>query len=291
MDKSHHLTSADGVDCPADWDDHAWTELTGFGALAPELAAGPAPIDSGYATWLPGVDGGDQNTGLEPNGATVPTDVGGGYTIWLPDTRHSTAGGAALDDDAALKTREPAHTTRIRVRVVLAGLSTLASVIAISAGAWLLSTISTAPTTQQGTAQPAPAPAPDAIVTTTSVGSWCEILNSPERVSGNGVGSRDSGPQVILALEHAYYLDRTAAAVRLLLAPDGRFGSDEEIQAGIDAVPAGTTHCTSITAAGTNQWSVAVTERRPLGSIVVHHQTISTTRRDGLELVVAVEPA
>lgn len=137
------------------------------------------------------------------------------------------------------------------------------------------------------TAEPAAASATFSLPPTTI--EWCPAGTTGERITGNGAGSTESGPQVILALEHAYYVDRDAAAVRAVLAPDGRFGSDAEIQAGIDAVPAGTTHCTDITAAGPDRWSVLVSERRPDGHRVSHSQTIHTTHRDGRTLIFAVE--
>ncbi|MBF6314042.1 hypothetical protein IU444_28590 [Nocardia farcinica] len=138
------------------------------------------------------------------------------------------------------------------------------------------------------TAEPTAASATFSLPTTTE---WCPAGTTGERITGNGAGSAESGPQVILALEHAYYVDRDAAAVRTVLAPDGRFGSDAEIQAGIDAVPAGTTHCTDITAAGPDRWSVLVSERRPDGHRVSHSQTIHTTHRDGRTLIFAVVSA
>jgi hypothetical protein len=297
IDNSDHKPSAHNIDRPsADWDDRAWTEVTGFGSLAAELAAGTQPAESGYTAWLSAEnhDDHDSGRGIIDTAAPHTMDESTGYTVWLPRTDTEPATGVdALDVDdhaAAPKAREAVHPTRFRGPVVIPLLSALASASAISVGAWVLSTMSVTPSDQQSTSQPAPATASAVASPSTSAVQWCEILDSPERVSGNGAGSRDSGPQVILALEHAYYVERTAAAVRVLLAPEGRFGTDEEIQAGIDAVPTGTTHCVNITAAGTDRWSVSITERRPLGSTVVHHQLISTTQRDDRSVVAAVEP-
>ncbi|WP_146099114.1 hypothetical protein [Nocardia nova] len=116
---------------------------------------------------------------------------------------------------------------------------------------------------------------------------------SPElpQIRGDEAGNTTSGPEVVLALETAYYVQRSAAAVRAVLVPDGPFGSDAEIQSGIDAVPAGTTHCVQIAPAGPDRWMVTITEHRPAGSTVTLHQLISTTVRGPATLVAAVTPA
>ncbi|WP_331758384.1 hypothetical protein OG225_40400 (plasmid) [Nocardia sp. NBC_01377] len=121
--------------------------------------------------------------------------------------------------------------------------------------------------------------------------AWCASLDSPQRLRGNGGGSPEFAPQVILALEYAYYITRTANAVRALLSPDGRFGSDAEIQAGIDAVPVGTEHCVEITPAGPDRWTAVITEKHPDAKTVIHTQTITTTSREGRALIAAVETA
>ncbi|WP_433206616.1 hypothetical protein ACQP1G_20390 [Nocardia sp. CA-107356] len=298
IDNSHHKPGAHNIDRPsAEWDDSAWTELTGFGSLAPELAAEPQSSESSYAAWLSAEHHDDQDSGRDiiDTAAAHAMDESTGYAVWLPRTEDPDPATVvdALDIDdhpAAPKVREALRPTRFRGRVGIALVSTLASATVISLGAWVLSTTSITRSDQDSAPQPATATASVAGGMSTSAAQWCEILDSPERVSGNGAGSRDSGPQVILALEHTYYVERTAAAIRVLLAPEGRFGTDEEIQAGIDAVPTGTTHCVNITAAGTDRWSVSITERRPLGSTVVHHQLISTTQRDDRNVVAAVEP-
>ncbi|WP_109524859.1 MULTISPECIES: hypothetical protein [Nocardia] len=122
--------------------------------------------------------------------------------------------------------------------------------------------------------------------------AWCADLDSPQRLRGNGAGSPGFAPQVILALEYAYYVTRSANAVRALLSPEGRFGSDAEIQAGIDAVPVGTEHCVEITPAGPDRWAAVITEKHPDAKTVIHTQTITTTTsREGRALIAAVEIA
>lgn len=118
----------------------------------------------------------------------------------------------------------------------------------------------------------------------------CVSIRSPQRVSGNGPGSTTTGPDAVLALEYAYYVRRSAPAVRALLAPNGPFGSDGQIQSGISGVPPGTTHCVDITGTGPDRWSVTITEHRPAGSTAVLHQTITTSSHDGRTVIAAVEP-
>ncbi len=47
--------------------------------------------------------------------------------------------------------------------------------------------------------------------------AWCETVNEPDRIVGNGAGGRDSGPAVIQAFEHAYYVKRSGDAVASLM--------------------------------------------------------------------------
>ncbi|MGW4248175.1 hypothetical protein, partial [Nocardia sp. NPDC004722] len=65
-------------------------------------------------------------------------------------------------------------------------------------------------------------------------------------VRGNGPGSTKSGPDVILALQNRYYVDRNGKAVREMFAPDAAAPTAEQIQAGIDSIPVGTTYCVQI---------------------------------------------
>ncbi|MFE3193125.1 hypothetical protein ACFXHA_29255 [Nocardia sp. NPDC059240] len=65
-------------------------------------------------------------------------------------------------------------------------------------------------------------------------------------VRGNGPGSTKSGPDVILALQNRYYVDRNGKAVREMFAPDAAAPTVEQIQAGIDSIPVGTTYCVQI---------------------------------------------
>ncbi|MGG7104821.1 hypothetical protein [Rhodococcus sp. 24CO] len=94
-------------------------------------------------------------------------------------------------------------------------------------------------------------------------------------------GDQKSGPGVIAAFEYAYYITRSGAAVRALTTPDTSLPPAEKIQAGIDTVPTGTTHCVRITPITTDVYSVALAEMRPGAEPAQFPQTITTTNIDG----------
>lgn len=94
-------------------------------------------------------------------------------------------------------------------------------------------------------------------------------------------GDQKSGPGVIAAFEHAYYVTRSGTAVRALTTPDTSLPAKEKIQAGIDTVPTGTTHCVSITPISAGIYSVALTEMRPGQAPGQFSQTITTKDIDG----------
>lgn len=124
--------------------------------------------------------------------------------------------------------------------------------------------------------------------TTAAVPAWCAPVNEPDRIVGNGAGGRDTGPAVIQAFEHAYYVERSAtAAASLMVLPR----PVAEIQSFIDAVPAGTEHCvTVLPTPDPNRWSVDVLLRiPPVGSEGIHRQWITTTPGEGGLKIATVE--
>ncbi|WP_158171271.1 hypothetical protein [Rhodococcus sp. JT-3] len=94
-------------------------------------------------------------------------------------------------------------------------------------------------------------------------------------------GDQKSGAGVIAAFEHAYYVTRSGTAVRELTTPDTSLPSKEKIQAGIDTVPTGTTHCVRITPISAGIYSVALTEMRPGQPPSQFPQTITAKEFDG----------
>lgn len=124
--------------------------------------------------------------------------------------------------------------------------------------------------------------------TTAAAPSWCASVNEPERTVGNGAGNRDSGPGVIQAFEHAYYVTRSGEAVgSLMVLPQ----PPAQIQEFIDAVPEGTEHCvTVLPTPEPNRWSVDVLLKiPPVGSEGIHRQWITTTPGEGGMKIATVE--
>ncbi|MGW4482090.1 hypothetical protein [Rhodococcus triatomae] len=118
--------------------------------------------------------------------------------------------------------------------------------------------------------------------------TWCTATTAPDRTVGNGPGGRDTGPTVIQAFEHAYYVQRSAAAAASLMVLPRPV---TEIQSFIDAVPAGTEHCVTILPTpDPNRWSVDILLRiPPVGSEGIHKQWITTTPADGGLKIATVE--
>ena len=94
-------------------------------------------------------------------------------------------------------------------------------------------------------------------------------------------GDQKSGPGVIAAFEHAYYVTRSGTAVRALATPDSSLPAKEKIQAGIDTVPTGATHCVRIAPIAAGIYSVALTEMRPGQPPAQFPQTITAKELDG----------
>ncbi|EME65060.1 hypothetical protein G352_11002 [Rhodococcus ruber BKS 20-38] len=130
---------------------------------------------------------------------------------------------------------------------------------------------------------PLPSPTVVSSSTTTSTSTvaapaWCAPVTESDRVVGNGPGGRDTGPAVIQAFEHAYYVERDGTAVAELMVLPG-----PDIQSFIDAVPVGTEHCVSVLPTeDPNRWSVDVLLKfPPVGDEGIHQQWITTLPADG----------
>ena len=94
-------------------------------------------------------------------------------------------------------------------------------------------------------------------------------------------GDQETGAGVIAAFEHAYYVTRSGAGVRALATPDTSLPLADKIQAGIDSVAVGTTHCVRITPITAGVYSVVLAEMRP--GIAPEQYPRSEERRVGKE--------
>ncbi|WP_306363589.1 hypothetical protein [Nocardia sp. CC227C] len=120
----------------------------------------------------------------------------------------------------------------------------------------------------------------------------CPAEVKGEHVRGNGPGGTRTGPDAILALQHAYYVARSGALARELVAADAAVPSAADIQAGIDTIPPLTTHCVQISpGAFSGQYIVIVTEFRPDASRRIWSpQLVMTTTAADRTLINAVIP-
>lgn len=129
--------------------------------------------------------------------------------------------------------------------------------------------------------------APDGVAQPT--GFVCEEASGPDVVTGSGPGDTTSGSAAILGFNHAYYVDRSAEQARRFLTSDSAIITGDRLQTGIDAVPADTRHCVSIssvnTTGGSARWAVTVTEYRPGTQPWVARQTVTTSTADGATLI------
>ncbi|WP_216914598.1 hypothetical protein [Nocardia noduli] len=243
--------------------------------------------------------------------AEVPTDLParrsefiGGWSDWVaddhapgPDDDYDPRSGVAVrfpwpddndaDDDPAeeppsprnrsapaLRVAAKQHPATRRARVVLVLIVAVLMLIAAGVGAlWLVQmsgqrgAAGTTPASMQFTAGSARAGGPADCPTEHGV----SVLRSAE------AGSTDSGPDVVLAFQYAYYVARSGEQVRAVVAPEAPISSPEVIQRGIDTVPEGTTHCVRVVTVTENRYSVEVTEYRPGGVPATYNKQMVTT--------------
>lgn len=109
--------------------------------------------------------------------------------------------------------------------------------------------------------------------------------------TGRDAGDQSSGVGVIKAFDHAYYVQRSAAAARALGTPTARLGSAEQMQTYINQLPAKTRHCLSITDEGKGLYAVELSEIPPGGGApTIIRQRVQTTTADGKAWIVSIDP-
>lgn len=131
-----------------------------------------------------------------------------------------------------------------------------------------------------------PAPPADAMAT-----AECHDTRGSDFATGTGPGGTADAPGVILAFEHAYYVQRSGAAARAVVAPDAAVPSAGVIQQGIDRTPAGTRYCTRITRLPGGRgtlWRLDLFEQWPGTLPAQFVQTVTVTSQDGRTLITAI---
>ncbi len=119
----------------------------------------------------------------------------------------------------------------------------------------------------------------------------CVSTREGNLIRGNGVGSTTSGPDAIMAFEHAYYSERSGDRARAVVAPDAAVGAAAQIQSGIDTVPLGTSHCVSIVDLAEGRYAVELSEFHPDKSSITYKQVVTTAVRDGRTVITAIAAA
>lgn len=126
----------------------------------------------------------------------------------------------------------------------------------------------------------------------TAIAASCPTEQIGDSLRSNGAGGTDSGIAAILAFQHAYYVARSGDEARTLVASNAALPSGAAIQAGIDTIPVGTTHCLDIApgpAAG--QYLVTITEFRPDAVPIVYNPQLVDTATVGTKtLITSIGP-
>ncbi|MFD0360250.1 hypothetical protein ACFQZZ_02165 [Nocardia sp. GCM10030253] len=121
-------------------------------------------------------------------------------------------------------------------------------------------------------------------------GPGCEATRSEQLVRGNGIGSTTTGPEVILAFQHAYYVERSGEAARAVTTPDASVPRVEVIDAGIASIPPDSRHCVLIVPMNDGRFDVVITESRPNATVRTYRQIVSVADRDGAVIITKIAP-
>lgn len=136
--------------------------------------------------------------------------------------------------------------------------------------------------------------APDGSAQTRQL-ACADIATSSGVVTGSGPGATSTGPAAILGFHYAYYVQRSADRARQFLTAETVVGPGGRLQAGIDAVPADTRHCVTISPldrfGDAELWAVTVTEYRPQGEPFAPRQIVTTRTVNGVTRISSIARA
>ncbi|WP_431954366.1 hypothetical protein [Nocardia lijiangensis] len=119
--------------------------------------------------------------------------------------------------------------------------------------------------------------------------SGCPTERADRLIRSAGPGGTQSGPDVVLAFQYAYYVERSGERAREFVAPESNISVAPTIQRGIDSVPEGTTHCVRVATVTDTMYSVEVTEYRPGGAPATYNkQTVTTAVIGGRTLITGI---
>ena len=191
------------------------------------------------------------------------------------------------DNEPELASPDPSTPPRrARRRAPLVVAATLVVLVAAVAAAGLL--LWPRHSHQEPTAQRPPAAAS---VAPTTPADPCPEEVSGTTTTGNGPGGQTSGPDVIKAWNYAYYVTRQAAAAKAVTTP-GAVAEVPAIQKYIDAVPAGSTHCLTITEGVADSFRVKIAIIPPSSGQPpeVIPQIVQTVQAGGKWWIASIKP-
>lgn len=120
----------------------------------------------------------------------------------------------------------------------------------------------------------------------------CPTQTAGKVFTGRDAGDPTSGVGAIKAFNYAYYTDRDAAAASARVLPSSAktvIGSQADLQRAIDKVPAGTTHCLTITDRGNDLYATELTQIPPGGGAPeVYRQLIQTVRDNNTSVITSI---
>ncbi|MEZ2123008.1 hypothetical protein [Corynebacterium sp. CCM 9203] len=144
---------------------------------------------------------------------------------------------------AADTTPEDTPAPRHKGRAALAAAAALVLVTAVAGSVWFLlsqrtpSPEDTAAVNTAASETETPPPEAAAVTDDDAINQWCTDLGGVR-----DAGDRSTAPGTLVALEHAYYVDRDVDAVTSLYAPTSTLDQDT-LAASIEAVPESSHHC------------------------------------------------
>ncbi|NLE78457.1 MAG: hypothetical protein GX610_02575 [Rhodococcus sp.] len=121
--------------------------------------------------------------------------------------------------------------------------------------------------------------------TTAAADNFCVESTDGNTITSNGPGDQSSGPNVILAFEHAYYVARDGEQAYALSAPDALAVDAQDIQDGIDQAPVDTDYCATITERAPGQFKLDLAVRMSASKVENYEMYIDTTEIDGKSFI------
>lgn len=120
----------------------------------------------------------------------------------------------------------------------------------------------------------------------------CVSVDEPGHVAGDGPGSLDTAAGAVLAFDHAYYVERSAARAFEVVAPSSRMSEERLRTEGLDRLPEGTTHCVDVRELSPTLLDVTLTENRPgAGPVHIRQRVRVAQGPDGSWGIVSITPA